>query len=100
MDRLFQSPLLLLTFALFSCSQLQEVVQEPEELVNLSEGMPHTKAYVEPPKMSKEEILGYVQSNHITMLVNGVDYIDSVYVQTLTEQDMKDLKSSCSLPYK
>ena len=50
--------------------------------------------------MSKEEILGYVQSNHITMLVNGVDYIDSVYVQTLTEQDMKDLKSSCSLPYK
>ena len=46
--------------------------------------------------LSKEDVLHYIQSDHITMLVNGVMLIDSIYVQALSDKDMSDLHISDS----
>lgn len=82
---------LLLLMALTSCSQMLEVVQEPEESVEQTVGLPTTKTVAQIPVMSESEILHCIQSDHITMLVDGIVFQDSLFVQTLSAEDMTSL---------
>ena len=80
---------ILLFLSICSCSQLKEVLQEPE---TVSEPLSiATKAEVETPFVSEEIRLHFIQSSHIAMLIDGVALIDSMYVQTMTDEDMKGL---------
>lgn len=85
-----QLVLILSAFIVLSCSQLMEVVQEPA-IEEEKTDMPLTKS-VKPKEPISFEALHKIQTDHITMLVNGVMFIDSVFVQTLTEKDMAVLK--------
>ena len=75
-----------------SCSQLLELNGEPEIVVETAD-RPVTKS-IDLESFTKEEILHLIQSNHITMLVGGVVFQDSIYVQTLTDKDMLELHIS------
>ena len=79
----------LFLISICSCSQLKEVIQEPE---TVSEPLSiATKAEVETPFVSEEIRLHFIQSSHIAMLIDGVALIDSMYVQTMADEDMKSL---------
>ncbi len=79
----------LFLISICSCSQLKEVIQEPE---SVSEQLSiATKAAVETPFVSEGMRQHFVQSSHIAMLIDGVALIDSLYVQTMTDEDMKGL---------
>ena len=79
-------PMLLL---IVCCSEMKEVIEAPSSIVNSEGTLPMTKSAKESSDCT--DILHYLQSDHIVMLINGVTYKDSVYVQTLTPKDMEDL---------
>ena len=87
MKRKFITTLLLISIC--SCSQLKEVLQEPESIPEQL-GVA-TKAEAEAPFVSEEMRLHFVQSSHIAMLIDGVALIDSMYVQTMADEGMKSL---------
>lgn len=86
----------ILIFALFlmACSQLSELtVHEPSEQAYSK--IPMTKASEQQSqRLNYNKALHYAQSNHITMIIKHVAFRDSIYVQTLTEEDYLNLDFS------
>ena len=91
-NRLFL--ILLFSVIIIACSQLSElIVQEPSE--ETASIVPMTKAgEQQPQRLNYYKALHYAQSNHITMIIKHVAFRDSVYVQTLTDEDYRTLDIS------
>ena len=65
---------------------------EPLVCVVEDSGMPKTKAVVgEGEQLDEVAVLHYYQTNHRIMLIRHVELRDSLYVQTLTKEDMANL---------
>lgn len=80
-------------FALASCAQL---LQEPLnlELAEDNLGMPLTKTVTDKESKDYGLIDHFFQTNHRMMLVRHMVFRDTVFVQTLTNEDMITLKMS------
>ena len=82
----------MLTITLFGCSRLllDPVMVEPE--LDETTGRPKTKSGTDAPGIIDEAILLHqAQTDHYIMLMHHVEFRDSIYVQTLTEEDMASL---------
>lgn len=85
--------LLILTalLLLLSCSPLLLEPVFVEEVGN--EHMPPTTKSVQPETEEDADLFRHkVQTNHYLILMHHVQLCDSVYVQTLTQEDMRNLK--------
>lgn len=81
---------ILISLLLLSCSEFKEVIQEPYPLTLKNDEIPNTKAQ-DIRRSDCKEVLHLIQSDHYIMVINGVVFKDSTYVQTLTQKDMEVL---------
>ena len=82
---------MLLTFAV-SCSHklMEPMMNEP--YIGRETGLPATKTGASGSQQDEAELLSKAQRNHYLILMHHVELRDSVYVQTLTDTDMQNLK--------
>lgn len=75
------------------CSACSQLLLEPvaPDSPAVQEGQPLTKAGIEEPKVDYSAIRHYFQTNRRIILMRHVEYRDSMYVQTLTDEDMRNL---------
>ena len=73
-----------------SCSQLLLEPAAPESPV-LQEDRPLTKTGSSSPQTDYTSARHFFQTDHRIILMNHVELRDSAYVQTLTEEDMRNL---------
>lgn len=85
---------LLLILSLCACSALILEPAEPEVGHNEAGAHPLTKSGgvpSQPSSLSDLEVLHFFQTDHKSILIQHVVRRDSVFVQTLTEEDMQAL---------
>ena len=76
-----------------SCSSLRLEPSEAEVLSGRAQtSLPLTRSQGGQPEQDRSQITHFFQTNHYIMLMNHVTLNkEGVYVQSLTEQDMKEL---------
>lgn len=82
---------LFILFSLVSCSQMLEIGYENEIDTDCYISSAETKSATPDYSFSKDELLHMFQSSHIAMLINSVIQKDSIYIQTLTNEDFASL---------
>ena len=83
---------LLSLLLMFSCSTLVMEPAEPLIGVETETGTLQTRAIVgEEEQLDEAAVLNYYQTNHRMILMRHVELRDTIYVQTLTGDDMAKL---------
>jgi hypothetical protein len=83
--------LLFILVSLVSCSQMLEIGYEGGINPDCNISAAETKSVIPNCSLNKDELLHMFQSSHIAMLINGVIQKDSIYIQTLTDEDIVSL---------
>ena len=83
-------PIAFAALLLLSCSPLMVESAAPESVPECLQ-RPATRAEIQEPQSDMSSRVHYFQTNHRIILMHHVELRDSVYVQTLTEEDLESL---------